>query len=153
MRDLFFETAQDLLQSLNDDALKLEKAPQDRETIGSSRRTVHTRKGDAAACGFKELSELAHLLEDALAVDVASSPVSLAELGFTAADVFSSMLVAYRQQGSLPDTTALRNMVRALSPGSESSRESSTRKAADNPQVVWTEYEIVSAKPAPAEGK
>ncbi len=153
MRDLFFETAQDLLQSLNDDALKLEKAPQDTETIRSIRRTVHTLKGDAAACGFKELSELAHLLEDALAVDVASSPVSLAELGFTAADVFSSMLVAYRQQGSLPDTTALRNMVRALSPGSESSRESSTRKAADNPQVVWTEYEIVSVKAAQAEGK
>src|SRR5437870_8605362 len=109
MRDLFFETAQDLLQSLNDDALKLEKAPQDTETIRSIRRTVHTLKGDAAACGFKELSELAHLLEDALAVDVASQ-VSLAELGFTAADVFSSMLAAYRQQGSLPDTTALRNM-------------------------------------------
>lgn len=153
MRDLFFETAQDLLQSLNDDALKLEKAPQDTETIRSIRRTVHTLKGDAAACGFKELSELAHLLEDALAVDVTSSPVSLAELGFTAADVFSSMLAAYRQQGSLPDSTPLKNMVRALSPGPEASRESSTRKPADNPQVVWTEYEIVSAKAAQAEGK
>ena len=153
MRDLFFETAQDLLQSLNDDALKLEKAPQDTETIRSIRRTVHTLKGDAAACGFKELSELAHLLEDALAVDVASSQVSLAELGFTAADVFGSMLAAYRQQGSLPDTTPLKNMVRDLSPGSESSRESSTRKPADNPQVVWTEYEILSAKAAQAEGK
>jgi two-component system chemotaxis sensor kinase CheA len=153
MRDLFFETAQDLLQSLNDDALKLEKAPQDTETIRSIRRTVHTLKGDAAACGFKELSELAHLLEDALAVDVASSQVSLAELGFTAADVFSSMLAAYRQQGSLPDTTPLKNMVRDLSPGSESSRESSTRKAADNTQVVWTEYETLSAKAAQAEGK
>src|SRR6266568_4490136 len=153
MRDLFFETAQDLLQSLNDDALKLEKAPQDTETIRSIRRTVHTLKGDAAACGFKELSELAHLLEDALAVDVASSQVSLAELGFTAADIFGSMLAAYRQQGSLPDTTPLKNMVRDLSPGSESSRESSTRKPADNPQVVWTEYEILSAKAAQAEGK
>ena len=154
MRDLFFETAQDLLQSLNDDALKLEKAPQDTETIRSIRRTVHTLKGDAAACGFKELSELAHLLEDALAVDVDSSQVSLAELGFTAADVFSSMLAAYRQQASLPDTTALRNMVRGLSPGSEASRESSPRKSAfDNPQVVWTEYEIVSAKAAQAEGE
>src|SRR5260370_22989745 len=153
MRDLFFETAQDLLQSLNDDALKLEKAPQDTETIRSIRRSVHLLKGDAAACGFKELSELAHLLEDALAVDVASSPVSLAELGFTAANVLSSMLVAYRQSGSLPEPPALRNMVRALSPGSESSRESSTRKAADNPQVVWTEYEIVSVKDAQAEGK
>ena len=29
MRELFFETAQELLQSLNDDALKLEKNPSD----------------------------------------------------------------------------------------------------------------------------
>ena len=49
MRDLFFETAQELLQSLNDDALKLEKTPKDPEIIRSIRRTVHTLKGDAAA--------------------------------------------------------------------------------------------------------
>src|SRR6266496_3776948 len=114
MRDLFFETAQDLLQSLNDDALKLEKAPQDTETIRSIRRTVHTLKGDAAACGFKELSELAHSLEDALAVDASSTEVSLAELGFTAADVFAEMLVAYRQQAPMPDTSHFEGMVRAL---------------------------------------
>ena len=52
LRELFFETAQELLQALNDDALKLEKAPKDAEIIRSIRRTVHTLKGDAAACGF-----------------------------------------------------------------------------------------------------
>src|SRR6266700_5980186 len=91
MRELFFETTQELLQSLNDDALKLEKAPQDKEVVRSVRRTVHTLKGDAAACGFNELSELAHMLEDALAVEAINAGVSLAELGFTAADVFGSM--------------------------------------------------------------
>ena len=30
LRELFFETAQELLQVLNEDALKLEKSPQDR---------------------------------------------------------------------------------------------------------------------------
>ena len=59
MRELFFETTQELLQSLNDDALRLEKAPQDKEVVRSIRRTVHTLKGDAAACGFHELSDLA----------------------------------------------------------------------------------------------
>ena len=58
MRELFFETAQELLQSLNDEALKLEKHPGDAEVVRSIRRTVHTLKGDAAACGFRELSEL-----------------------------------------------------------------------------------------------
>ncbi len=93
LRDLFFETAQELLQSLNDDALKLEKAPHDSEVVRSIRRTVHTLKGDAAACGFHELSELAHIMEDALAVEVTATTFSLAELGFTAADTFGAMLV------------------------------------------------------------
>src|SRR6266852_5514328 len=96
MRELFFETAQELLQSLNDDALKLEKTPQDKEIIRSVRRTVHTLKGDSAACGFSELSDLAHTLEDALTAEAIGSGVSLAELGFTAADIFGAMLAAYR---------------------------------------------------------
>src|SRR5438874_3330703 len=117
MRELFFETTQELLQSLNDDALKLEKAPQDKEVVRSVRRTVHTLKGDAAACGFSELSELAHMLEDALAVEAINAGVSLAELGFTAADVFGSMLVAYRNQTAMPDATLLRSMVGELAGG------------------------------------
>ena len=67
LRELFFETAQELLQSLNEEALKLEKHPGDAETVRSIRRIVHTLKGDAAACGYRELSESAHELEDALA--------------------------------------------------------------------------------------
>src|SRR5260370_40973473 len=104
MRELFFETAQELLQSLNDDALKLEKTPKDKEIIRSIRRTVHTLKGDAAACGFHELSELAHMMEDALAVEVTSADVSRAELGFTAAGKVSSMLAASREQAAVPQT-------------------------------------------------
>ena len=69
LRELFFETAQELLQSLNEEALKLEKNPGDEETVRTIRRTVHTLKGDAAACGLRELSELAHQLEDALALE------------------------------------------------------------------------------------
>src|SRR6266536_4222765 len=110
MRELFFETTQELLQSLNDDALRLEKAPQDKEVVRSIRRTVHTLKGDAAACGFRELSDLAHMMEDALAVENISASVSLAELAFTSADVFAAMLVAYRQQIALPDSTPLKKM-------------------------------------------
>ena len=66
LRELFFETAQELLQALNDEGMELEKRPTDAEIIRTIRRTVHTLKGDAAACGFAELSDLAHELEDAL---------------------------------------------------------------------------------------
>ena len=149
MRELFFETTQELLQSLNEDALCLEKAPQDKEVIRSIRRTVHTLKGDAAACGFRELSDLAHMMEDALAVETISASVSLAELAFTAADVFGAMLVAYRQQVPVPDCTPLRKMVQSLA---KSGNEAKTSSVPSGHAVVWTEYELSTAETARAEG-
>jgi two-component system chemotaxis sensor kinase CheA len=158
LRDLFFETAQELLQSLNDDALKLEKTPTDSEIIRSIRRTVHTLKGDAAACGFQELSELAHMMEDALAVEATSSKVSLAELGFTAADTFSAMLAAYREQGVLPETWPLKQMVQPLASGAGAhagtiNSSAAKKSGGDSQQVVWTEYEKLAAQAARDEGK
>jgi len=73
MRELFFETSQELLQSLNDEALKLEKNPADVELVRSIRRIVHTLKGDAAACGFRELSNTAHALEGTLGITLSGS--------------------------------------------------------------------------------
>ena len=49
LKQLFFETALELLQSLNDETLKLEKRPGDLETVRTIRRIVHTLKGDSAA--------------------------------------------------------------------------------------------------------
>ena len=73
LRQLFFESAQELLQLLNDEALRLEKHPGDVEIIRGIRRSVHTLKGDSAACGYRELSEVAHELEDALALESAAA--------------------------------------------------------------------------------
>jgi len=152
LRDLFFETAQELLQSLNDDSLKLEKSPNDREIIRSIRRTVHTLKGDAAAAGFQELSHLAHMLEDALAVETPPAEVSLAELGFTAADIFGATLAAYQRQVPLPDPAPLKAMVERLA-GDKETESPARKKPASNAPAVWTEYERLAAENAHAEGK
>jgi two-component system chemotaxis sensor kinase CheA len=149
MRELFFETTQELLQTLNEDALRLEKAPQEKEVVRSIRRTVHTLKGDAAACGFRELSDLAHMMEDALAVESISASVSLAELAFTAADVFGAMLVAYRQQVPVPDCTPLKKMVQALA---RSGSETKPSQAPSGHAIAWTEYELSAAETARVEG-
>lgn len=150
MRDLFFETAQELLQTLNEDVLKLENAPGDAEVIRSIRRTVHTLKGDSAACGFSELSEMAHLLEDALAGSAGNASVSLVELGFSAADVFHGMLAAYREERALPDCSLLKESIRALA--SEDSTTKSVSKAPET-RVAWTEYENLAAEAARNVGK
>ncbi len=99
LRELFFETSQELLQALNEESLKLEKHPGDEEIVRSIRRTVHTLKGDSAACGLRELSELAHLFEDALTLENAAAHGTLAEIALAAADAFAEMLAAYHCGG------------------------------------------------------
>ena len=78
LQELFFETSQELLQALNDEALKLEKTPGDEEIVRVIRRTVHTLKGDSAACGLRELSELAHQFEDALSLEGTATQAAVA---------------------------------------------------------------------------
>src|SRR5215475_10301624 len=97
LRELFFETSQELLQALNDEALALEKKPGDEEIVRGIRRTVHTLKGDSAACGLRELSELAHPFEDAPTVGGAAPPAAVAEIAFCPAHIFVEMIEAYRK--------------------------------------------------------
>ena len=154
LRELFFETAQELLQSLNEEALKLEKQPGDVEIVRSIRRIVHTLKGDAAACGYRELSELAHEFEDALALETVSSEVSLAEIAFKAADTFAAMLAAARKKTRQPSGEPLRKLISELIavPAATKGRK---RKSAPEPvtRVVWTEYEELAIAKAAEQGK
>ena len=114
LRELFFETSQELLQALNEEALKLEKNPGDEEIVRSIRRTVHTLKGDSAACGLRELSELAHQFEDALSLEGARSHAAVAEIAFATADIFTEMIAAYRKNSKLPATKALSKKIEEL---------------------------------------
>ena len=114
LRELFFETSQELLQALNDEALKLEKKPGDEEIVRVIRRTVHTLKGDSAACGLRELSELAHQFEDALSLEGTATQAAVAEIAFAAADVFAEMIAAYRKAASCRRPKALSKKIQDL---------------------------------------
>src|SRR5579883_282242 len=129
LRELFFESAEELLQALNEEALKLEKRPGDAEIVRSLRRIVHTLKGDAAACGYRELSEVAHELEDALALESAAAHATVAEVAFSAADLFAALLTAYRKRSRLPSREALRKMVKTLT-AAPGGKAGSRKKAA-----------------------
>jgi len=154
LRALFLESAQELLQALNDEALKLEGNPGDAEVVRSLRRIVHTLKGDAAACGYHELSELAHELEDALALDEAGTQLSLAEVAFAAADLFAAMLAAYHRHARLPSREALRKRLRKLT-GAPTGAKRAGKKAASTrrPASEWTEYEGRAITNAHTQGK
>jgi two-component system, chemotaxis family, sensor kinase CheA len=128
LRDLFFESAEELLQQLNEAGLALESHPDDAEIIRRIRRTVHTLKGDSAACGFRELSALAHEMEDALHPDALRSiQGSIVEVVFSAADTFQAMLAAYRLNVAPPLGEELREHIRQIAKGP---REAPPRAAA-----------------------
>ncbi len=141
LRALFFESAQELLQALNEEGLELEKRPGDSEVVRSVRRTVHTLKGDSAAVGYRELSELAHQLEDVLTPEFASSAgAGLAEIVLTAADVFEGMLAAYRGNLQLPSSEGLHRMIAKLT---QQPAAAGAVAAPGGPSAAfaWSEYE------------
>jgi two-component system chemotaxis sensor kinase CheA len=181
LRELFFETSQELLQALNDEALKLEKKPGDEEIVRVIRRTVHTLKGDSAACGLRELSELAHQFEDALSLESTATQTAVAEIAFAAADVFTEMIAAYRNGTKLPSTKNLSKKISDLTAAPASGKTRRTRKAAGKTSTsktaasktsigkisaaktsatrasakevaFWTEYENVAMTKAQASG-
>jgi two-component system chemotaxis sensor kinase CheA len=149
LRELFFESAQELLQALNEEGLELEKRPGDTEVVRGVRRTVHTLKGDSAACGYRELSELAHELEDVLTPELAKrSNGSLAEVVLAAADTFEAMLTAYRGNKLPPTGDELRVHIHRLT--------RPEAKVADQPFVPkfrWSEYQQVAIADAAGRGQ
>jgi two-component system, chemotaxis family, sensor kinase CheA len=175
LRELFYETSQELLQALNDEALQLEKTPGDEEIVRSIRRAVHTLKGDAAACGLRELSELAHQFEDALSLEGTAAHSALAEIAFAAADVFVDMISAYRGATKLPSTKALSKRIQDLTAAPSKKKASRGKKAASQSSAAkkpaskpantkaaksptramsdWTEYERLAMTKAQAQGQ
>ena len=153
LRALFFESAGELLQSLNDAGLKLEADPADEETLRQVRRAVHTLKGDSAASGLQKLSELAHELEDVLTPQVGRARGGkLAELVLSAADTFTAMLAAYQRNAKLPSTASIRTAIKSLLKSATAAEKApaSTAKAVRQPpapaakldaRFEWTEYE------------
>ena len=138
LRELFFESAEEILQRMNEAGLALEQHPGDADQLREIRRAVHTLKGDSAACGYRQLSELAHDLEDVLTPELAQQHAGLiAEVILTAADTFHEMLAAYRSNLQPPAGSALREHINRLL--------NKPAKQAENAPVEakfdWTEYE------------
>src|SRR5215470_7697177 len=151
LRNLFFESAAELVQRLNDQALQLEKSPGDGEVIRAMRRTVHTLKGDSAACSFRELSELAHEFEDVLSLEHTAAAESVPEIALRAADLFAALLAAYREHKKLPATAVLREEIAHLA----HTASAPVQKRGKSKLVAarWSEYEQLAITRAVEDGR
>jgi two-component system chemotaxis sensor kinase CheA len=142
LRALFFESANELLQSLNESGLELEARPSDEQVIRSVRRVVHTLKGDSAACGFAKLSEITHEIEDVLNPQMgATHGAKFAELVLIAADTFESMLSAYQRNLAPPTVEPLRTLIRELLNAPAAPGGPTGSVVTVPAQFDWSEYE------------
>ena len=150
LRELFFESAEEILQGMNEAGLTLEAHPGDAEQLRHVRRAVHTLKGDSAACGYRQLSELAHDFEDVLTPELVQTHAGLiAEVILTAADTFHEMLAAHRNNLQPPAGDALREHIRRLlnKPATQPQEASSEIK------IEWTEYQRLMIAEALRQGE
>ncbi|MGH9716924.1 MAG: chemotaxis protein CheA [Candidatus Acidiferrales bacterium] len=152
LRDLFFESAEEILQGMNEAGLALEEHPGDAEQLRHVRRAVHTLKGDSAACGYRQLSELAHEFEDVLTPELAQQRSgSIAEAILTAADTFHEMLAAYRSNLQPPSGGALRERISSLL--QKDAPEAEKPASEFHAKFEWTEYERLTVAEAIRNGE
>lgn len=63
-QELFFEETDSNLEILNEEVLRLEQNPEDKEIVDSIFRAAHTLKGMAATMGYNSMANLTHALEN-----------------------------------------------------------------------------------------
>ncbi|HEU5451253.1 MAG TPA: chemotaxis protein CheA [Terriglobales bacterium] len=152
LRDLFFLGAVEYLQALNENGLRLEASPQDGEALREVRRVVHTLKGDSAIAGLRDISELAHELEDVLTPELAqANGRGLAELVLAAADMFDAIVTAHRAEVEAPSGDPLRSLIWKLA--QHARPDLSAFPAPVQPQFAWSEYERAAIADAQQRGE
>ncbi|AWG43239.1 chemotaxis protein CheA [Candidatus Borreliella tachyglossi] len=113
---IFFEEAQNLVDTLEENIMSLEDDPNSSETIDEIFRAAHTLKGGSASVDMMELSEFTHIVEDvfdAIRANELKICNDLVDLLLNSIDVIKAMLDA-RLNGNiyLEDVSELKNKLR-----------------------------------------
>ncbi len=104
LQQIFLEEATEYLEKLNEDLLELDKVAdtQQPELVNRVLRGSHTIKGSAAMVQLKNISDLAHKMEDSLQLvrdkNLKASKI-LIDVLFKSADVIGDMLKTFRATG------------------------------------------------------
>ncbi len=96
MLEIFATEAEELVRGINTNLKTLENSPNDREALLEIRRNAHTLKGSAGIVGLKNLSQVAHRVEDLLdylAENDIDADERMFELLLTATDCFGVLAI------------------------------------------------------------
>ena len=124
---------------MNEAGLASKSVPAIRNSFATFAAPCTRLKGDSAACGFRELSELAHELEDVLTPELAKQNAALHRRSSAGRRRhFSRMLAAYRNQSA---AARRRCPARTHSSAAEQARAAAAKKSTREATFAWTEYE------------
>ena len=106
-RKLFLQEARENFQELNTLMVNWEKRPDDRKSIDSIFRIVHTIKGNAMGIGLEDVGALAHVFEDVVG-EIRNGRISTDE------EIFQSLFRALDKLGALLEAIESGKKVRFL---------------------------------------
>ncbi|MHB8231592.1 MAG: chemotaxis protein CheA [bacterium] len=152
----FVQEALELLESLNENFIELEKQPENKEILNTIFRAAHTVKGSAGFLGFQNIVELAHSAENIL------NKLRQGEITLTSEmtdyllrtmDILKAMIVTVSEtggEGSPPkDNAGLIKKLNELSEGANAAAASAKAAKEETPPASYQTAAPVSA-PAPA---
>lgn len=122
---MFVEETNEHLDNMNQQLLKLDSNPADKEAINEIFRSIHTIKGMAGSMQFNKMQQLAHAIEDVLDAlrndKIVASP-DLLDLLFQGLDILQSQLSNIESAGEEGDLEfdELLEKLRACLPGASS---------------------------------
>lgn len=145
--NIFFEEAEEHLQSLNENVLNLERNPADMGVVGEIFRSAHTFKGMSASMEFTEMADLTHKMEsvlDEIRHGNMMVNANIIDVIFECIDNFEKM-VADVQQGGMGniDVVSTKLKLEALLNGNvEASMENVEQSSINNDDTVSHEVYI-----------
>ncbi|MBJ7984380.1 chemotaxis protein CheA [Bacillus cereus] len=145
--NIFFEEAEEHLQSLNENVLNLERNPADMGVVGEIFRSAHTFKGMSASMEFTEMADLTHKMEsvlDEIRHGNMMVNANIIDVVFECIDNLEKM-VADVQQGGMGniDVVSTKFKLEALLNGNvEASMENAEQSSINNDDTVSHEVYI-----------
>ncbi len=129
-RRQFYQEALDILDTANDNLLKAEADPENRELLNAIFRGIHTIKGSAGTFGLDAISEFAHHLEallSALRDGICTLSAEITDAVLHGMDVLAAMVEGHKQNILIAPDPAVIAEIKHLLPSPEG------QKPADSP--------------------
>lgn len=154
--EIFLDESREHLQAVNDNILKLEKAPENPQLVNEIFRSAHTLKGMAATMGFEDIASLTHQMEnvlDKVRSNMLSVSTELIDIIFLAIEHLEAMVDEIGQgYDGKKDVSDLVNKLKQIENGGRIAEPAATAEENVLVQMTLDEYQMAVVEQAEEQG-